>query len=106
MLSTGRSLLTDTEDRTLAMAEDEYVSFKIARSVLGTYYGRDVSFREISSIVGRLSRLRLLRWRIRRNGSFYFRLDAPQSAQRNGSAWFTTNTVGKAHLAEQSRRVR
>ena len=106
MPSADRPLLTDIEDRTLAMAEEEYVGFKVARAVLGTYYERDVSFREISSIVGRLSRLHLLRWRIRRNGSLYFRIDAPQSAQRCGLAQFTTSTVGKAHLAEHPRRVR
>ena len=50
-----RPLLTDIEDRTLAMAEDEYVHFKLARPVLGTFYERDVSFKEISAVVGRLS---------------------------------------------------
>lgn len=106
MLSANRSLLSDIEDRTLAMAEDEYVGFKTGRAVLGTYYERDVGFREISSIVGRLSRLGLLRWRIRCDGNFYFRSSAPQHAQRNGSAQFTTSASGKAYLAEQPRRIR
>ena len=37
-------LLSDIEDRTLAMADGEYVHFKIARPVLGTYYERNECF--------------------------------------------------------------
>jgi len=94
-----RPLLTDIEDRTLAMAEDEYVHFKIARPVLGTFYERDVSFAEISTIVGRLSALGLVRWRIWQRGRFYFRRNAPQSAQHNCSAEFTATAAGKSYLA-------
>ena len=94
-----RSLLTDIEDRTLAMAEDDYVHFKIARSVLGTFYGRDVSFNEISSIVGRLSSLGFLRWKIHKQGSIYFRSSATEELQHNCSALFTTTPKGKTYLA-------
>jgi len=94
-------LLTDIEDRTLALAEDEYVHFKTVRPVLGTFYERDVSFREISSIVDRLSSLGLVRWRILRQGKLYFRSHAPHSAQHNCSAQFTATAAGKSHLHEQ-----
>jgi hypothetical protein len=94
-----RPLLTDIEDRTLAMAEDEYVHFKTARPVLGTFYERDVSFAEISAIVSRLSALGLVRWRIRQHGRMYFRRYAPQSAQHSCSAEFTATLTGKSHLA-------
>jgi hypothetical protein len=93
-------LLTDVEDRTLAMAEDEYVHFKVARPVLGTFYGRDVSFEEISAVVGRLSGLGLIRWRIRQKGRTYFRKRAPQSLQYSCSAAFTVSAAGKAYLAK------
>ncbi|WP_157798648.1 hypothetical protein [Dyella ginsengisoli] len=97
-------LLTDIEDRVLAMAEDEFVHFKTARPVLGTFYERNVTFEELSSIIGRLSALGLIRWRINQRGRMYFRARAPVSAQHNCSAAFTATTEGKAHLA-QPRRV-
>ena len=98
-----RPLLTDIEDRTLAMAEDDYVHFKIARIVLGTFYGRDVSFKEISSIVGRLSSLGFLRWKIHKQGNIYFRSSATEELQHNCSALFTTTPHGKAYLAAPRR---
>jgi len=94
-----RPLLTDIEDRTLAMAEDEYVHFKTARPVLGTFYERNISFDEISSIVGRLSTLGFIRWRIRQCGRYYFRNRAPASAQHHCSAEFTVTAKGKSYLA-------
>ncbi len=95
----GKPLLTDIEDRTLTMADEEYVHFKLARPVLGTFYERDVSFREISAIVGRLSSLGLIRWRIRQRGRTHFRVRAPESAQHNCSAAFMATAAGKAYLA-------
>ncbi|KQY48645.1 hypothetical protein ASD14_15520 [Lysobacter sp. Root494] len=94
-----RPLLTDIEDRTLAMAEGEYVHFKTARPVLGTFYERDVGFREISAIVGRLSALGFIRWRIRQGRYYYFRNRAPQFAQHNCSAEFTVTAAGDLYLA-------
>lgn len=92
-------LLSDIEDWTLALTEDEFVRFKLARPVLGKFYERDVSFNEISAIVGRLSALRLIRWRISQRGRTHFRSRAPKGAQHNGSAAFTATVAGKAHLA-------
>ena len=93
-------LLTDVEDRTLAIAEDEYVHFKVARPVLGTFYDRDVSFEEIAAVVGRLSGLGFIRWRIRQRGRTYFRKRAPQSLQYSCSAAFTASAAGEAYLAK------
>lgn len=93
-------LLTNIEDSVLAMAEDEFVHFKTARPVLGTFHERNVSFQELSSIVGRLSTLGLIRWRIRKNGIMHFRTRAPVSSQHNCTAAFTATAKGKAHLAK------
>lgn len=98
-----RLLLTDIEDRVLAMAEDDFVHFKTARPVLGTFYERNVSFQELSSIVGRLSALGLIRWRIKLRGQMHFRSRASVNAQRNCSAAFTATPKGKAHLAAPRR---
>jgi hypothetical protein len=98
-------LLTDVEDRVLAMAEDEYVHFKIARPVLGTFYERDVSFWELSSVTSRLSSLGLIRWRIEQRGRVHFRRRAPLSARHNCSAAFIATAKGRALLAAP-RRVR
>jgi hypothetical protein len=95
-----RPLLSDIEDRTLAMADDEYVHFKTARPVLGTFYERNVSFNEISCIVGRLSALGLIRWRIRLGRKTHFRARAPASSQRNCSAEFMATALGRAYLAK------
>jgi hypothetical protein len=92
-------LLTDIEDRTLAMAEDEFVHFKIARPVLGTFYKRNVNFQELSTIAGHLSALGFIRWRIKQHGRVHFRARATQSAQHNCSASFTATAAGKAYLA-------
>lgn len=95
-----RPLLNDFQDRLLALAEDDWVHFKLARPVMGTYYERNVSFRELSAAVGRLSRLGLLRWRIRHNGRIYFRVSAPEDLQHGSAAAFQTSAAGKAYLAE------
>jgi len=94
--------LTNMEDSVLAMAEDAFVHFKTARPVLGTYYERNVSFQELSSIVGHLSALGLIRWRIKRS-AMHFRKRAPVSSQHNCTAAFTATAKGKAYLAQPRR---
>jgi hypothetical protein len=94
-------LLTAIEDSVLAMSEDEFVHFKTARPVLGTYYERNVSFQELSSITGRLSALGLIRWRINQQGRVYFRTRAPISSQHNCTAAFTATAKGKEHLTQR-----
>lgn len=96
--------LTDIEDRTLAMAEGEYVHLHIARPVLGTYYERNVGFGELCAIVGRLSNLGLLTWRIRERGRSYFRKHAQTSSMRSCAAVFRASEAGVAYL-RQPRRV-
>lgn len=96
--------LTNIEDSVLAMAEDAYVHFKTARPVLGTFYERNVSFQELSSIVGHLSSLGFIRWRFKQRGTMHFRKRAPISSQHNCMAAFTATAKGKAYLA-QPRRV-
>ena len=93
-----RILLTDIQDRTLAMAEDEFVYFKVARPVLGTFYERNVSFAELSGIVGRLSNLGLVHWRIRTGRCWYFRSHAAESLQHSCAAAFTATPRGVAYL--------
>jgi hypothetical protein len=97
-------LLRDIEDRTLAMAEGEFVHFRIARPVLGTYYERNISFAELTAIVGRLSNLGLLMWRIRHGRTWRFRSHAPVALQHSCAALFTCSTAGVAHL-RKSRHV-
>ena len=94
-----RPLLTDFEDRMLALAEDEYVSFKVARPVFGSFYERNVSFKEIAQATGRLSALGLVKWRILVAGRYYFRRRASWELQASCMAFFTTTLAGKAHLA-------
>jgi hypothetical protein len=98
-----RVSLTNVEDSVLAMAEDAFVHFKTARPVLGTFYERNVSFRELSSIVGHLSSLGLIRWRIKQRGTMHFRKRAPVSSQHNCTAAFTATAKGKAYLAQPQR---
>ena len=93
-----QGLLSDIEDRTLAMAEGEFVHFRIARPVLGTFYERNVSFAELSTIVGRLTNLGLISWRIREGRCWRFRRRAPESAQHSCAAAFTATSKGIAHL--------
>ena len=80
------------------MAEDDYVDFKIARPVLGTYYERNVSFDELSSIVGRLAALGYVSWRIKEHGTYYFRKRASTNEQRSCAAFFTATASGLAYL--------
>jgi hypothetical protein len=99
----GKLPLTNMEDSILAMAEDAFVHFKTVRPVLGTFYERNVSFQELSSIVGHLSSLGLIRWRIEQHGTMHFRERAPVSSQHNCTAAFTATTKGKAYLAQPRR---
>ena len=92
-------ILTDFEDRLLALAEDEYVHFRLAKPVLGTFYGRDVSFNEISAAAGRLAGLGLIRWRTKRGSTWYFSNRAPECDRRSCLANFTATISGKAQLA-------
>ena len=92
------ALLTDIEDRALAMCEGDYFGFKTARAVLGTYYERDVSFEELTSIVGRLSNLGYLRWRIQLGRRIWFRDRASPSLQHASAAFFSASPAGLAYL--------
>jgi len=97
-------LLTDIEDRTLAMAEGDYVSFKIASRVLGIWCSRGVTYAELLSITGRLSRLGLIRWRIRDGHMNRFRNRAVWPTQGTHAAEFTATSAGLSHL-EATRHV-
>ena len=91
--------LRNVEDLTLAMADDEFVSLRTARPVLGTYLERDVTVAELSCVVGRLSNLGFLRWRIRRNGRTHVRSRATQTELRSCRAHFIASPAGLAYLA-------
>ncbi len=91
--------LRDIEDRTLAMSKGEYVHFRVARPVLGTFYERNVSFDELTSIVGRLSNLGLLRWRVRYGRELRFSKRAPVPLKRACLAEFTASAAGIEYLA-------
>ena len=92
------ALLTDIEDRTLAMAEGDYVSFKIASAVIGAWYSRPVTYSELQSITGRLSRLGLVRWRIRDGKKTRFRNHAALPEQLASTAEFTATAAGLSYL--------
>lgn len=82
------------------MAEGDFVSFKIARPVLGTYFERNVSFSEISSVTGSLSAKGYLSWRINIGGVFYYRKRASINEQRSCRAFFTVTPLGAAYSDE------
>ena len=96
-------LLTDIEDQTLAMAECAFVSFKMARPVLGTFYERNVGFGELSSIVNRLSACGFLQWRIKQALTYSFRKRTSQRLQVSGIAHFTASAAGLRYLAAPRR---
>jgi hypothetical protein len=96
-------LLTDIEDRTVATAEGEFISFKVARQVFGTFYERNVGLAELSSIANRLSARGYLRWRIKHGGTYSFRKRASQRLQVSGIAHFTTSATGLLYLAAPRR---
>ncbi len=91
-------MLTDIEDRALAMAEGDYVDFKTARPVLGTFYERNVSFNELSSIVGHLANLGYVCWRVKGRKTYYFRLRASINEQHSCTAFFTATPSGVSYL--------
>jgi hypothetical protein len=95
-----KQVLTDIEDRMLAMAEGEFVHFKVARPVLGTFYERNVSFAELSSIVGRLSNLGLIHWRIREGGRWCYRWRASEGLQHSCAAAFSITPAGANYLRQ------
>jgi hypothetical protein len=78
----------------------DYVHFKIARPVLGTHYERNVSFAELSSIVGRLSNLGLLTWRIGKRGRLHFRRRCSVAEQYSCAAQFIANHAGESYLRQ------
>jgi hypothetical protein len=93
-----RPLLTDIEDRTLAMADGDYVSFKTASAVLGAWYSRDVTHAELLAITGRLSRLGFIRWRIGNGHGIYFRNRLKWQGQGIFTAEFTATAGGIVQL--------
>ena len=94
----GKSVLTEIEDQTLAMAEDEYVSFKTASFVLSRFHPRCVTYGELLCITGRHSSLGLIRWRIRQHGRWHFRRRALWPAQGLGAAQFIATVEGLSYL--------
>lgn len=80
------------------MAEGDYVSFKITSTVLGIWYLRGVTYAELLSITGHLSRLGLIRWRIRDGHKISFRNRAAWPTQGTRAAEFTATAAGLSHL--------
>ncbi len=89
----GLSMPSVIEDRTLAMAEGDYVVFKTSRPVLSAYFERNVAFTEMSSVVGKLSAMDLLFLRVKHGGRYYFRKWASINEQRSCSGWFAALAV-------------
>lgn len=91
----AKPLLTDIEDRALAMGEREYVSLKTACDVLSSWYARQVTYGELLSVTGKLSSLGLVRWRLRYGSRLYFRKRVNLNAT---FAEFTATATGVLQL--------
>ena len=91
--------LRNTEDLTLAMADEEPYSIHTARWVLETYLERHVSLGELSSVLGRLANLGLIRWRIAAHRGIHVRRRATLAELHSGAACFIASPEGLAYLA-------
>ena len=91
--------LRNIEDLTLAMADEEPQDPRSARWVLRTYLERRVSAGEVTSVLGRLANLGLIRWRVASRRRIHVRRRATVAEQRSGQAWFVASPEGLAYLA-------
>lgn len=91
-------LLSDLEDRMLALSEDDYAHPRMARVVFSVYYGRAFDGDHVWHVVHRLAALGLVRWRVLSRGRFYFRTRLARSSWNARQVWFVATEAGKHHL--------
>lgn len=91
--------LRNIEDLTLAMADEEPYGLDTALWVLRIYLERHVSLAELSAVLGRLSNLGFIIWRVRSRRGIQVRRRATMAEQYSGAAWFRATPRGVAHLA-------
>ncbi|MFH1871002.1 MAG: hypothetical protein ABIG36_10320 [Pseudomonadota bacterium] len=94
------ALLSDIEDRLLAMCEGDPVTIKLAQTTLGVWYERAFGNTEIVQVANRLAKLGLLKWQHRRNNKRYFAKSFPCGCIAMESLTFQATKAGEAHLAK------
>lgn len=94
------ALLSDTEDRLLAMCEGDPVTVKLAQSVLGIWYEHSFGKSEVIQVANRLAKLGLLKWQYRRKNRRYFTKRFPCRRSEMKSLTFQATQAGEAHLAK------
>jgi hypothetical protein len=94
------ALLSDTEDRLLAMCEGDSVTIKSAQSVLGAWYERPFGEMKIIQMANRLARLGLLKWQYRRKNKRYCTKAFPRRCTDRKLLTLQTTAAGETHLAK------
>jgi hypothetical protein len=63
-------LLSEIEDRALALCEGEYVEFPLATQILESWFARSISVSELRSVFERLAQLGLIECQVRNSWAF------------------------------------
>lgn len=94
------ALLSDIEDRLLAMCEDDPVTIKLAQQILGSWYERAIGKTEIVQVTNRLAKLGLLKWQHQMRNKRYFTKRLPYGYIEMKLVTFQATQAGKTYLAK------
>lgn len=98
------AVLSDIEDRLLAMSEGDPVTVKLAQEILSFWYERKVGHLEIIRMVNRLAKLEFIRWRYERGTKKHFTKRLSPTRTGVKSPTFKATRVGELYL-EKPREV-
>jgi hypothetical protein len=96
------TVLSELEDRTLAMCEGEYVDFGLGTDILVSWFDRPILAAELHRVFEHLAQLGLVEYQF--GGSWAFTNVVPPLA-KIGRAKFRATAKGEAYLNEAGKQV-
>ncbi|MCX9158566.1 hypothetical protein OPU71_20835 [Niveibacterium sp. 24ML] len=93
-------MLSDIEDRLLAMCEGDPVTIQLARDTLGIWYEKPFERKAIIQIASRLAKLGLLKWQYRKKTKQHFTKRFPCRCAEMQFVTIRTTKAGDVHLAK------
>jgi len=95
-------VLTEMEDRLLAMCDEDFVTVSLAEKIISTWYANRISQPHVISMLHRLSKLKLIHWHFKVGSKHYFNNASVYSVVGNKHLTFKATKAGLSYLQDSS----
>lgn len=92
-------MLSEMEDRLLAMSEGEQVTIQLAQAVLSSWFEVKLSKARVMQMALRLAKLRLIHWHYTSGHKAYFSHNLPRASYGSSRLSFRASSSGERLLA-------